>query len=179
PPLAWGAVAAALFLVLLPRRRAALPAVVASLVLVAALGWESKTAIRHPLAKSWSPYYKIELQGGKGFYDVSVNGIPHQQLTTVAHRRQVEPIYFAPYERLGGRKPGDVLIVGAGTGTDVAIALSEGARHVDAVQIDPRLYEIGKALHPNHPYQDPRVSVHITDGRAFLERTHTRYDLIL
>ena len=72
-----------------------------------------------------------------------------------------------------------VLIVGAGTGTDVAIALSEGVKHVDAVEIDPRLQQIGAQQHPNHPYQDPRVSVHIDDGRAFLERSNTKYDLIL
>jgi Spermine/spermidine synthase domain len=52
-------------------------------------------------------------------------------------------------------------------------------RHIDAVEIDPRLYQIGTQLHPNHPYDDPRVEIHIDDGRAFLERTDRRYDLIL
>ena len=32
---------------------------------------------------------------------------------------------------------------------------------------------------PDHPYDDPRVDVHINDGRAFLERTDTKYDLII
>jgi hypothetical protein len=71
-----------------------------------------------------------------------------------------------------------VLIVGAGSGNDVAVALLHGARHVDAVEIDPRIYEIGKAHHPNRPYQDKRVSVHINDGRAFLSNTSKKYDLI-
>src|SRR5439155_15715333 len=57
PPLAWGVLAAAVFVAVLPRERVAVPAVVALGVLVVALGWESKTAIRHPLVKSWSPYY--------------------------------------------------------------------------------------------------------------------------
>ena len=39
------------------------------------------------------------------------------------------------------------------------------AKHVDAVELDPKLFQIGFDNHPNHPYQDPRVSVHITDGR--------------
>ena len=43
----------------------------------------------------------------------------------------------------------------------------------------PKLQQIGADLHPDHPYQDPRVSVHINDGRAFLEQTDTKYDLIL
>jgi SAM-dependent methyltransferase len=72
-----------------------------------------------------------------------------------------------------------VLIVGAGTGTDVAIALAQGARHVDAVEIDPRLQQLGAERHPERPYDDSRVDVHIDDGRAFLERTDAQYDLIL
>ncbi|WP_449062733.1 spermidine synthase [Planomonospora algeriensis] len=72
-----------------------------------------------------------------------------------------------------------MLIVGAGSGTDVAIALSKGAKRVDAVEIDPRLRELGGAHHPDRPYADPRVTVHITDGRAFLEQTGKKYDLIL
>ena len=50
---------------------------------------------------------------------------------------------------------------------------------MDAVEIDPRIYAIGRQIHPDRPYQDPRVSVHIDDGRAFVERTNKRYDLIL
>src|SRR5262249_21806277 len=53
------------------------------------------------------------------------------------------------------------------------------ARHVDAVEIDPGLPAIGRRLHPERPYQDPRVSVHIGDGRQFLQDTTTHYSLIL
>ena len=72
-----------------------------------------------------------------------------------------------------------MLVVGAGNGTDVAVALRRGARHVDAVEIDPQLLHLGETLHPNHPYSDPRVSKYVDDGRAFLERTDKRYDLIV
>ena len=58
--------------------------------------------------------------------------------------------------------------MGAGSGSDVAIALSKGAKHVDAVDIDPRILEIGAERNPNHPYQDPRVTRYVDDGRAFL-----------
>jgi hypothetical protein len=92
---------------------------------------------------------------------------------------QFEPQYALPYERAVGENLGNVLIIGAGSGTDVAIALANGAQHVDAVEIDPRLLEIGRQLHPDRPYDDPRVSVHIDDGRAFLSRTDTEYDRIL
>ncbi len=84
-----------------------------------------------------------------------------------------------PYRRAHASPLRNVLIVGAGNGTDVAIALAHGAKHIDAVEIDPRIYQIGRELNPEHPYQRPEVSVHINDGRAFLERTSNRYDLIL
>ena len=72
-----------------------------------------------------------------------------------------------------------VLIIGAGTGNDVALALSKGAELVTAVEIDRELYRLGRALHPDRPYDDPRVTVHINDGRAFLRQTDQHFDLIV
>jgi hypothetical protein len=72
-----------------------------------------------------------------------------------------------------------VLIVGAGSGNDVAVALSEGATHVDAVEIDPTIRALGKKYHADKPYRDPRVTVHINDGRAFIQNDHGKYNLIL
>jgi predicted membrane-bound spermidine synthase len=51
-------------------------------------------------------------------------------------------------------------------------------KHVDAVEIDPRIQQIGSQVNPNKPYDDPRVSVHINDGRAFLSGNDDKYDLI-
>jgi hypothetical protein len=74
--------------------------------------------------------------------------------------------------------PANVLIVGAGTGNDVAAALRNGARHVDAVEIDPAIVAIGRQIHPERPYADPRVSVFVDDARSFLKKTTRRYDLV-
>jgi len=41
------------------------------------------------------------------------------------------------------------------------------------------LQQLGRDRHPERPYADPRVHAHVDDGRAFLERTYRRYDLIL
>lgn len=168
PPVAWGLVVAGLFLVLL-RPRIGLVQAVALLALVLALGFESASS-----STSWSPYYKVTTGTRMATANatmIEVNGIPHQAVMTVEDRRRTEPLYFVPYERAQVSSLDDVLTVGAGTGTDVAIALAQGARHVDAVEIDPRLQQIGAELHPDRPYDDPRVSVWIDDGRAFLERT--------
>ena len=74
---------------------------------------------------------------------VAVNGVPHQVIEPTGVRRRFEPLYFRPYELLR-TPPGNVLVVGAGTGGDVAIALAEGADHVDAVEIDPAWRTSGK-----------------------------------
>jgi SAM-dependent methyltransferase len=72
-----------------------------------------------------------------------------------------------------------VMIVGSGTGNDVAAALRNGSRAVDAVEIDRAILELGKREHPEHPYDSPRVAIHVDDARAFLKRTKQSYDLIL
>ena len=71
-----------------------------------------------------------------------------------------------------------MLIIGAGSGNDVAAALAHGAGHVDAVEIDPVINELGRLYHPNRPYSDPRVSIHLDDGRSFVRKTPSQYDLI-
>ena len=72
-----------------------------------------------------------------------------------------------------------MLILGAGSGTDVAAALKHGAKHVDAVEIDPTIIRLGRELHPDRPYHDPRVTVINDDARHFLRTTPKRYDLVV
>jgi spermidine synthase len=73
----------------------------------------------------------------------------------------------------------NVMIVGSGTGNDVAAALRHDSPSVDAVEIDPAIVALGKREHPEHPYDSSRVSLHLNDARAFLKRTERRYDLVL
>lgn len=128
----------------------------------------------------WSSYYKIVVQKFPGQrYVVNVNGLPQQIIESVEQRLKVKPFYFVPYQQLSTKKLDDVLVIGAGTGGDVAIALSQGAKHIDAVEIDPMLYKLGKKFNPNHPYADPRVKVYIDDGRAYLQQTQQKYDMII
>lgn len=133
----------------------------------------------------WSPYQRIEVwaqptQDHGTFFHLSANGIGHQSMQRVGTK---EPIYDFPYklaEQLG-KKYQDVLIIGAGSGTDVSYALHYGVNSIDAVEIDPVIQEFGKLIHPARPYQDPRVNVYINDGRAYLKSTNPdkKYDLII
>ncbi len=173
PPLAWGLMAGLAFGMLYGRGITLLQGA-GVMALLVMLGLESAAP-----SDSWSPYYKIRLRPtGNDAVNVFVNGVSHQTIESIERLQRLLPLYFLPYQRALS-PPDDVLIVGTGTGNDVAVALAEHARHVDAVEIDPRLYQLGVRRHPDHPYQDPRVSRHIDDGRAFLQRTDRRYDLIL
>ncbi len=173
-PVVWG-ILVSLALVVLYGPSLRLVHIVALIIMVIMLVHET----RNP-GDSWSPYYKISIVNVMpGVKSLNVNGIPHQWIESREQRRKTEPLYFLPYDRLHNNSLNNVLIIGAGNGGDVAIALAAGAKHVDAVEIDPHIYQIGREINPDHPYQDPRVSVHIDDGRAFLQQSHSRYDLIL
>ncbi len=176
PPIAWGAVVAVMFVLLLGVRQrwwqwAAVGAVVLMLLL------ESFSAV-----DIWSPYYKItavQPPGTHGELTVSANNIPHQTLYPISTLHRLESFYFFLYRHVTRQSLQNVLIIGAGTGNDVGVALSEGARHIDAVEIDPDLVKLGREHNPEHAYQNPRVTIHIDDGRSFLQNTDQRYSLIL
>lgn len=138
---------------------------------------------------TWSPYYKVEQRAAAGLpagsLNINANGVPHQTMVPADWRlKQGRGIYSSPYENLPGNSLDEVLIIGAGSGSDVAIARKMGAKHIDAVDIDPRILQIGRQDNPDRAY-DPSpadgqtVTQHANDGRAFLETTDKKYDLIL
>jgi SAM-dependent methyltransferase len=150
--------------------------------LTGSVGFAATLVVAHLLSHTsiWSSYYRIavgEDPTSPGGYVFSVNNIGHQAAT---HYTDRDTFYFYPYDLLGqGYKYKNVLIIGAGTGSDVSVALANGAQRVTAVEIDRELYRLGRELHPDKPYDDPRVTVHINDGRAFLRHTNERFDLII
>ena len=127
--------------------------------------------------ETWSPYYKIDEYTESGVRAVNVNGIPHQALWPAD--APLREFYEQIYRWFPDRTYDNVLIIGAGSGTDVSIALKHGAGHIDAVEIDPAIQAIGVRHHPDRPYDDPRVTRIVEDGRAFLRRTTERYDLVI
>jgi hypothetical protein len=75
----------------------------------------------------------------------------------------------------------DVLILGAGGGSDVLLALYHGARHVDAVELNSRMTELVAETYADfagHLYDDPRVAVHTAEARGYVAQNERHYDLV-
>lgn len=144
----------------------------------------------------WSPYYQLSFYQFEqpqnavrpGAYGITVNHDYFQKLVDLSpdfikQYPDVEPnksayaTYELPYQIVPN--PKNVLIIGAGAGNDAAAALRHNAESIDAVEIDPIIYNLGKKYHPEKPYDSPKVKMYIDDARAFLKKTQKKYDLIV
>jgi spermidine synthase len=138
--------------------------------------------------KVYSPYQQLEIGYGKdGLMVIRAAGQYYQRVRNLSlpapgttgdpQLRPVRDYYDLPFNLHPGHN--DIAIVGAGTGNDVAAALRSGARHVDAIEIDPAILFAGKANHPERPYDDPRVRPIVNDARSFFRTTKDQFDLIV
>jgi SAM-dependent methyltransferase len=174
----WFIIAVALVLALEVGRRISWWTFVNAAALTAVLAFVFAYSTDHR-SDIWSPYYRINsFTASSGLVHLTVDGIPHQALHPVGEQG-IEEFYEQVYRWFPGRTYDNVLIVGAGSGSDAAIALAHGAGHIDAVEIDPKLQQIGRERHPNQPYSDPRVTAYVNDGRAFLRNSDQKYDLVI
>src|SRR5205814_1250938 len=121
----------------------------------------------------WSPYQKLSVVpastniGGERVpfgYNISSNSAGYMLIVnyTQAFMSQYPSAYppqDIPYDhynipyRFAGSVD-NVLIVGSGAGNDVAAGVRNGAGRITAVDIDPRIIDIGRELHPESPYSN-------------------------
>ncbi len=196
PPITWFAASCLLGAILLTRRRDALVAVTCAGVMVLILLPRSPQGV----TTVWSPYQKLTLiperaRAGNGEavligYTLQVNETGYQRVANLGYAflrshhdlfPEASSAQWIGYD-LAYRvteHPTKVLVVGAGTGNDVAAALRNDAGQVDAVEIDPLIVELGRRFHPERPYADPRVRIIVDDARSFLKSTTSQYDLIV
>jgi SAM-dependent methyltransferase len=83
-----------------------------------------------------------------------------------------------PYRLLERPK---VLILGAGAGGGVLLALHHGADRVDAVELNPQMVELLRGPYADWSgqlYDHDRVKVHVSEARGFVTRSTEFYDLI-
>jgi len=178
-PLVWFAIAGLVFLLLSSNKKETISFLIC-LPVVLFIVFQSKQD-----NEVWSPYYKIDALLNPPAITVNVNGSFHQHIMNfsdevLAQSKYTEKVlsdFLRPYDLLSPLD--DVLILGAGTGNDVAVALSKGAKHIDAVEIDPEILKLGKAKHFQTPYADKRVEAYVDDARAFLKKSDKKYDVIV
>ncbi|GAA5034606.1 hypothetical protein [Actinopolymorpha pittospori] len=175
PPVGWAVLLAVGSAILWPR-----PGLPIGLVVVLALPPLVLGVRGMTVGATWSPYGLVtERTPIDGQTTVRRDGLPLPAPRAAAELARDEPTSLAPFDWVPGGHPRRVLVLGAGTGNDTALALARGAEHVDAVEVDPALVDLGARRHPDHPYADSRVSVHVADARAFLNGATDRWDLII
>jgi hypothetical protein len=196
PPAIWFFLATAgivYFILQMTSRSRWLAVIVAFIPAVMVLVWPN-TSMR----TIWSPYYRIDVQekrvpGSPDLllgYELSVNLAFHQEMVNldpdfVTENYAKAPEYFdsrqAIYDAAYTAAPSltRILIVGAGTGNDVAGALRAGAQEVVAVEIDPLILSLGKEFHPEKPYSNPAVTNVVEDARSFFTNETNEYDMIV
>jgi spermidine synthase len=145
-------------------------------------------------ATYWTPYQKLIVRPIKDSgeivaYEFVVNGGWLQRIVNLS------PAFAASHPGLVGTtplnenpynlpyrfhpNPPSVLVLGSGTGNDVAAALRNGSGRVTAVEIDPSILKLGRDLHFEQPYSSPRVSAIVDDARSYLENSNDRFDLVV
>lgn len=185
PPPAWIAVGATP-LVWLARDRWS---VIAAIVAVVAAAFSIDGA-------RFSPYNRIDLAPGvaeaygkpasgsqewllmanRDYYQRMLDLRPTPGMNEV--REHAHAVYELPFTF--SERPGrTAVVVGAGTGNDVAGALRRGFARVVSIDIDPAILQAGLELHPERPYADPRATRVNDDARAYFGRDDgERFDVV-
>ena len=146
-----------------------------------------------PAVELWSPYQKITVEPKPAdhpiAYELQTNGAWYQQMIDLspgfvsAHPELFRAVpaeanaYNIPYRFYP--QPASVLVLGAGTGNDVAAAIRNGGGRVVAVEIDPLILDLGRRLHFERPYASPRVKTVLDDARSYIQNSHDQFDLIV
>jgi spermidine synthase len=80
-------------------------------------------------------------------------------------------------------RPEAVLVIGGGDGGILREALKyPSVRHIDLAELDEGVIRFSKKYLPKihgGAFRDPRVRVHVTDGRMFVEAHRRHYDVII
>lgn len=126
----------------------------------------------------------ITLNSNHGFQQVfsrnndlqlNEDGKREDVLKTLAGFFQVRKHYYElPYML---KKPGDILVLGAGAGSDVSEAIRQGVQSIDAVEIDSQVLRLGEKYNPD--YGSANVRLICNDARDYINRCQKKYDMVI
>jgi spermidine synthase len=89
--------------------------------------------------------------------------------------------FFAHYPSLFVKRHDQALVIGLGTGTTLGTLAAYPWKHLDVVEISPSIVEAARQHFQSGnlgALDDPRVKLHLGDGRNYLLVREQRYDLI-
>ena len=168
-------------------RYAAMAGVIAVATLLAFSGWpqrlESSSQQRLwrglPLvATRDSVYGSLAVVGTEGSRSVYENGVVLFNVPDPAAAE--EAVHYALLEH---PSPRSLLLIGGGINGSIAQALRHPTlERVDYVELDPAILDLAREYFPDEWRAlrvDPRVHVHVTDGRLFLKTTRLTFDVVI
>lgn len=139
--------------------------------------------------EKWSPVSRVavhrpEMQHGQEVMLLTADG----GAPTVLRRfddhddRRLAPLDADSRQAVHALKRGaKVLVIGSAGGTDVMAALRSGQSRVTAVEINPITVEVvtGRfAAYIGDVFHDPRVTLHMHEGRNFTAGSRERFDIV-
>jgi spermidine synthase len=168
-------------------RRAAMAGLVGIAALLAFSGWpRNLEAISqahfwrglHLIATRNSVYGSLAVVGTEGSRSVYENGVVLFNVPDPPAAE--EAVHYALLEH---PSPRSLLLIGGGLNGSIAQALRHPTlERVDYVEIDPAILDLAREYFPNQwlaLQSDPRVHVHVTDGRLFLKTTQSTFDVVI
>ena len=123
-------------------------------------------------------YLRADLLGEPYYHRLITNDYPMSATTSTAKRYMKMYVYW-PVAVHPQIKNALLICFGCGS-TAKAITDTKGVEHLDIVDISQGVIESSKIIYSpeENPIHDPRVDVHIEDGRFFLLTTKRSFDLI-
>jgi spermidine synthase len=181
------AAASALAITVRPLRRAVIGAVVGMAALLSFFGaprsWEAISEKRfwrgqQLIATRNSVYGKLAVVGTEGSRSVYENGVVLFNVPDPAAAE--EAVHYALLEH---PSPRSLLLIGGGINGSIAQAFGHPSLgRVDYVELDPAILDLAREYFPDEwrtLRTDPRVHVHVTDGRLFLKTTQSAFDVVI
>jgi hypothetical protein len=138
----------------------------------------------HIVYTAWGPFARVDVvetadpsvkvvftDGGAGSEMVRFDG-DLEEVALLRKTPEFLPFTVGPVEH--------TLVLGAGAGKDVLLALLADAQRITAVEVNPAMVEATRhfADYNGDILDRPEVELVVGDGRTFVERSSERYDLI-
>jgi spermidine synthase len=124
-------------------------------------------------------YQRKDLWGEAAYFRLLTDGYSMAGTEAFARRYMTLFVYWPVAMRPDPRR---ALLISYGAGaTAKALTETKSLESIDVVDISRDILELGRLVYPDpgtFPLDDPRVRVHVEDGRFFLLTTDRRFDLI-